>query len=324
MTVSLAKDALVAGGGFLLDQAESLVHAALPGLPEFPPVEHVPTGRWVRLRGRGRAYVIDEPGPRPDAPVVVLLHGLASPAAVCWAATIGPLSRVARVIAFDQRWHGRGITSAHFTLEDCADDVAAVLDTLGVERAIMAGYSLGGAIAQMTWSRQRSRVAGLVLCSTSRNAQGGISERLFFPFMNLATRSMREYAAVRVSTKSANLPDPHPFDKDDVTAWGRAEMATMSPWAIPLAMNAFGHFNSAPWIGEVDVPTAVVVTDQDRVIPTRRQLKLAESIPRAFVHRAPGGHTSIAFDVDNWLPVFLDAVGEVSAAARAGRQRHSG
>jgi len=66
----------------------------------------------------------------------------------------------------------------------------------------------------------------------------------------------------------------------------------MGPGAIPLAMNAFGNFTSAPWIGQVDVPTAVVVTDQDKVVPTRRQLKLAESIPGAFVHRAPGGHTS--------------------------------
>ena len=53
------------------------------------------------------------------------------------------------MIAFDQRWHGRGIRSPRFRFVDCADDVAAVMDELGVEQAIIAGYSMGGAIAQL-------------------------------------------------------------------------------------------------------------------------------------------------------------------------------
>ena len=297
MTVKQITRLLAAGGTFAISQAAPLLRAALPPMP---PIEHVPTGRTLDLPGRGQVYVVDVPGPTPYAPTVVLLHGLAATASLCWAPTLAPLSRVARVITFDQRWHGRGIHSPHFTLEDCADDAVAILDALDIPDAIIAGYSLGGAVAQTVWWRHPERVSGLVLCSTARNSQGNAGERIFFPVMNALARSMRPHAHSRLADRAATMPEPTRFDPSDVDAWGIAELRTMSPWAIPLAMNAFGHFNSAPWIGRVDVPTAVVVTETDR------------AIPGAQVHRAPGGHTSLMFDVERWLPVFLGAVADIA------------
>ena len=126
----------------------------------------------VDLPGRGRTFVIDVPGPTPDAPAVVLLHALGCTAHLSWALALGELSQHHRVITLDQRWHGRGIRSPRFRFADCADDVAAVMDELGVERAVIAGYSMGGAIAQLMWRQHPERVAGLVLCSTARNYRG--------------------------------------------------------------------------------------------------------------------------------------------------------
>jgi homoserine acetyltransferase len=63
----------------------------------------------------------------------------------------------------------------------------------------------------------------------------------------------------------------------------------------------------------VDVPTAVVVTEKDRAIPARRQRRLAASIQDASVFSAPGGHASIFLDADRWVPVFLEAVEDVSS-----------
>src|ERR1700759_3098729 len=97
------------------------------------------------LPGRGRTHVIDLAGP-PGAPTVILLHALATTAALSWYPSMHELSARYRVIAFDQRWHGRGVRSDHFTLEDCADDVVAVADALGVDRFTVVGYSMGGAI----------------------------------------------------------------------------------------------------------------------------------------------------------------------------------
>ena len=67
----------------------------------------------------------------------------------------------------DHRGHGRGLRDDRpFRLEDCADDVAAVADQLGIERMIVVGYSMGGPIAQLLWRRHSALVDGLVLCST--------------------------------------------------------------------------------------------------------------------------------------------------------------
>ena len=253
--------------------------------------------------------------PSDIAPTVVLLHGLACTGALCWAATFPDLSKVAGVVTFDQRWHGRGIASDDFSLESCADDIAEVLDQLGIQQAIVAGYSLGGAIAQEFWHRHPERVRGLVLCSTARNYRGGMGERLFFPVYSQALKPLKGYSAGKVaarlaSAQAASASAPEPTTSMD---WVRNEARASTPWAYPHVIDALGRFNSAPWIVDVDVPTAVVITDRDRAIPTRRQLGLAAAIPGATVHHAPGGHSSLIFDSANWLPRFLDAVADVHA-----------
>ena len=110
-------------------------------------------GRFVELPGRGRTFVRERGGPA-EAPVIVLLHGWTATAALNWAPSFAPLSDRFRVIALDHRGHGRGLRSRRpFRLEDCADDVAALLAAVGIERCIAVGYSMGGPIAQLLWQR---------------------------------------------------------------------------------------------------------------------------------------------------------------------------
>src|SRR5207249_4259135 len=70
-----------------------------------------------------------------------------------------------------------------FRLADCADDVAALADNLGVEQAIVVGYSLGGPVAQLTWRRHRDLVAGLVLCATADCFLRSTRDRIVFTSM---------------------------------------------------------------------------------------------------------------------------------------------
>lgn len=271
------------------------------------------TGRMVELPDRGSTFVIDVPGPGSTAPTIVLLHALGCTAHLSWAAALEELSRTHRVIAFDQRWHGRGIGSPHFRFADCADDVAAVLDVLGIERAVVAGYSMGGAIAQLVWRRHPGRVSGLVLCSTARNYRGLHTERLFFPVLGALADSVAAHAHGRVERLAATLPAEPLLDRSDPLLWGRTEFRSSSLWAFPHVVAELGRFNSAAWVGEVDVPTAVLVTEADRTIPARRQHRLADAIPRASRHSAPGGHASIVLGARTWLPVFREAVDAVGA-----------
>jgi pimeloyl-ACP methyl ester carboxylesterase len=284
----------------------------------LPEVEAVPEGRLVELEG-GRTFVVDVPGPHRDAPTIVLLHALGCTAYLTWFGVLGELSKTHRVVALDLRWHGRGIRSPRFRIADCADDVAGVLDRLGIDSAIVAGYSLGGAVAQEVWQRHSSRVDGLVLASTARNLRGHAGERMFFPVMTLAMHPLSRVALTKVERVASSLPELPSVRLVDGVDWGRAEFRSTSAWSMPEVLSELGRFNSAPWIGSVDVPTAVVVTARDKAIPTRRQHKLAAAIPDATVHEAPGGHASIVLDHERWTPVFLEAVADVTGRAPARR-----
>src|SRR5439155_21110851 len=119
------------------------------------------------LPGRGTTFAIDtgEPPHGDGGPPVILLHALACTGLLTWYPCLDALRLRHRVVIFDQRWHGQGIRSDAFTLEDCAGDVAAVADALGIDMFVAAGYSMGALVAQLAWRRHPGRVAGLVLAA---------------------------------------------------------------------------------------------------------------------------------------------------------------
>ena len=143
------------------------------------PSVRMPRGELVELTGRGALYVRRLPGP-PGSKTVVLLHGLTGSADLTWTPSYRELARCFSVVALDLRGHGGGIPHAGgpYRLEDCADDVAALLDALDLGPVLVVGYSMGGVVAQLLWHRRRDLVAGLVLCSTAADFRLPPHERL--------------------------------------------------------------------------------------------------------------------------------------------------
>jgi len=269
----------------------------------------------LELDGRGRTCVIDLPGPTPDAPVLILVHALATTAALSWYPAMPALAKHYRVIAFDQRWHGRGITSEKFSLEDCADDVVAVADALGVGRFTVVGYSMGGAIAQLVWRRHRQRLEGMVLAATARNFRGKPTERLWFLITNVAMRRFGERARngmEKISARLSDTPTALTSDLAVVGPWAMAEFRSTSMWSLFAAIDAVGKFESSAWIRRVDVPTSVIVTTRDRFIPTRRQHSLAAAIPGAMSYEVDGHHAALVLGAEEFVPVLLEACTSVT------------
>ena len=261
----------------------------------------LPRGERIELAGRGTTFVRVVDGP-PGAPTVVLLHGWIASGGLNWFTAFGPLSQRYRVIAPDMRGHGRGIRSRRrFRLADCADDVAALLEHLGAEPAIVVGYSMGGPIAQLLWRRHPDRVAGLVLCATSYRFVRGARERLIFgTMMATAAGTTRTGALVtRASTVPMRrfapaVPAAPAVRPSTLRAWAAGEMRRHDAVKLMEAGQAIGRYNARRWIGEVDVPTTVLVTERDRAIVPREQLKLAAAIPGAVVHPLDDGHVACA------------------------------
>jgi pimeloyl-ACP methyl ester carboxylesterase len=82
------------------------------------------------------------------APELVLLHGMgAASDASSWATVTGDLARDHRLVVPDLRGHGNSGRPGTYTLAEMADDVAALLDRIGVDRATVVGHSLGGLVA---------------------------------------------------------------------------------------------------------------------------------------------------------------------------------
>jgi 3-oxoadipate enol-lactonase len=276
----------------------------------------LPPGRAVHLPGRGTTWVHEHPGP-VGAPTLVLLHGWTATGALNWFSSIPALGERYRVVTIDHRGHGRGIhTSRRFRLEDCADDVVSLADELGIDRFVPVGYSMGGPVAQLVWHRYPERVAGLVLCATSRNFRGRPVERALFSALTGLSLAARITPVGWQSTVGERVIGRRIEEGNDLAHWARSEMRRNDPRAIVEAGQAIGAFNSRDWIGGVDVPTALVVTELDSVVPTARQEKLAAAIPGASVHLAPGDHGVCVTEPADFVPPLLDACASVATRAR--------
>ncbi|MEA2931534.1 MAG: hypothetical protein QOI56_319 [Actinomycetota bacterium] len=249
---------------------------------------HLPPGRPVELAGRGRTHVRELPGP-PGAPVVVLLHGLTAVADLNWFAVFDALGARFRVLSPEHRGYARGpALRGGCRLEDLADDVVALADAVGVERFVPVGYSMGGAVAQLVWRRHPARVEGLVLAATAAEFSVSTRERILSGLLPAASVGARMVPAVGGHYVGSALRAR--FAGSPLAPWAAAELgchrpATMLAWAAAL-----GRFSSRSWIAEVDVPTAVVVTSHDVLVPTARQLSLAAAIPGAQVVHLDGDH----------------------------------
>ncbi len=134
-------------------------------MPPAPP-PGLPPGFIVPLGARGETFVRHHAGP-PEAPVLLLLHGWTASADLQWCTAYPALTERYSVIAVDHRGHGRGIRSEEpFSLEDCADDAAAVVDgprprPAGDRRGVLDGRADHDAsLAETPRPRRRHRARG--------------------------------------------------------------------------------------------------------------------------------------------------------------------
>ncbi|CAB4553920.1 MAG: alpha/beta fold hydrolase [Actinobacteria bacterium] len=279
------------------------------------PSPTLPPGAAMELPGRGTTFVRQIEGP-PGAPTLLLLHGWTATADLNWFTAYHPLGSRFRVVALDHRGHGRGIRSKRqFRLEDCADDAVAVCDVLGIDRFIPVGYSMGGPIAQLVWRQHPERVTGLVLCATSGYFVTSREERMSFMGLSglAAVARLTPLQARRWLTAQLYLQRK----TEQWEPWAVQE-ASIHDWRMVLeAGRAIGSFSSRPWLGEVDVPTSVVITMRDRVVPVRRQVRLFESIKGAEAFRVDGDHDSIVSAADRFIPTLLRAAHSVVERADA-------
>jgi 3-oxoadipate enol-lactonase len=275
----------------------------LPSVPALASVGRLPEGRIVELPGRGTTYVVDS-GPE-DAPAYFLLHSVACTGLMTWYPALAMVREFGRVVVFDQRCHGQGITTPRFLLEDCADDVAALAEVLGISTFVPVGYSMGSMIAQLVWKRHRERVDGLVLCAAtaavSRASYERIATGVFAALIEAVSPPPRRFGPAAAVSEG--------FLREH--QWLFGQLGNTSPGAITRAVAEVIRFDSTTWVGEIDVPTSVLVTLRDRAFGVRRQQWLADRIPEAEMVTVEAGHAGCTLQSAKFVPGLRQAIESV-------------
>lgn len=270
--------------------------------PRFrPPQEHPwrSSGRTVFVGDQ--EFVVREAGPE-GAPTLLLIHGLAGSSLAEWY-RVGPaLTEKYRVIMVDYRSHGLApLARDRFEVDDLADDMAGVLDAIGVGRLSVIGYSMGGAIAQAFAHRHPRRVDRLALIATFTHhpqphrflrAAGALLARAWERLTGLGTPEVRSsYLRITGAVEERHArwlwEETH---RRDVDAGAQATLALL-------------RFDSRPWIRRVEVETLVVIPTLDVLVPPAWQYELAAGLPDATIvelvgvrHEAPWTHPDLVVD----------------------------
>jgi pimeloyl-ACP methyl ester carboxylesterase len=239
----------------------------------------LPPGYVVPLPGRGEVFVRDTGGHAQSGPPVLLLHGWTVSADLNFFAVYDELAARNRVIALDHRGHGRGLRPPiAFSLEDCADDAAALLGELGAGPAVVVGFSMGGAIALLLHHRHPQLVAGMVFCGTALEWKDSARDRLVWRGMSLLEVALRSGTGEGlVARVLREVVDGSP-ELEALEPWVRGEFHRGYPPDLAGAGRALSTYDGRPLAPDVDVPCAVVVTTSDETVRPERQYELADAL----------------------------------------------
>jgi pimeloyl-ACP methyl ester carboxylesterase len=225
----------------------------------------------------------------------------------------------ARPVNLAAVWGGDHSTLA-YTLEDMADDAAAVLDAAGVEAAHVAGISLGGMIAQLLVTSHPERVRSLasIMSTTGDRAVGQPTGEAASVLMSSMPGDRERYIEQAVvNARAISSGSAYPFDEEAVRlgaarGFDRAyhPKGTGRQFAAILAA---GDRTAA--LGQIRVPTVVVHGEEDQIIGVSGGEATAAAIGGARLLRVPGlGHEL----PPGFWPVLADALVEVAGRADSG------
>ncbi len=224
-------------------------------------------------------------------PAVVFLHGFPHNRTL-WAPQLGGLMARARCVAPDLRGFGESEISGPYSIDGYADDVVAMLDALGIERAVIAGLSMGGYVAFAIWRRHRARVRALILADTRPGADSEDTKEKRREMIRTArAKGSGAIADAQIGGMVGKTTRTrHPDIADAVH-----RMLTMAPVeGVVGALEAMiARPDSTPTLATIDVPTLIIVGDEDVLTPPAESRAMHAAIAGSRLEIIEGaGHVS--------------------------------
>lgn len=194
-----------------------------------------------------------------------------------WTPQAGALAGVARCIAPDYRGLGESGGAGPYTMDRYADDVAALLDLLQIERAGFVGLSMGGYVSFALWRRHRARIRALVLADTRAGADTEEGRARRRELIELARTGGSEAVAAEqidgLVGKTTRQRNP------DLVSAVRRQMAQAPVEGIVGALEAMmARPDSTPDLATIDVPVLIVVGAEDALTGPKEARAMHQAI----------------------------------------------
>jgi pimeloyl-ACP methyl ester carboxylesterase len=209
-----------------------------------------------------------------------------------WDPQVGALVAECRCIPIDLRGFGDSSAVGPYSMDVYADDVAGVLDTLQIERAVIAGLSMGGYVAMAMWRRHRRRIRGLVLADT--RAVADTVETIERRRATIEAAEEHGSAAV-ANMQIAGMMGKTTRDKrPDIYDAIHRMMAQAPAAGIIGALEAMiERPDSTSTLATVDVPTLIIAGEEDVITPPKESRIIQALIPGSTIEiLRQAGHLS--------------------------------
>lgn len=237
---------------------------------------------------------------QPSGRTILFVHG-AGGTHHSWRDQWAGLKGTVRMVIPDLPGHGGSLGSPRESIGEYSAWLREFVREAGIRRFVLAGHSMGGAIAQQAALDRITGLEGLVLVGTGAKLKvhpsitGAIAER----FREFAP----ELSEWMIAEESA------PYLRDDVTR----DILSTRPETFLTDFGACDAFDIRGRLGEIRLPTLVIGGDRDRLTPLRYAEYLATNIPGAVLKILPGAGHMVALErateVNDVLTSFLHSLG---------------
>jgi aminoacrylate hydrolase len=256
-----------------------------------------------------------------EGPTVLLVAGLGGRGSF-WNRQVQALSRHFRVITHDHR--GCGVSSRSrvvYSAEQMAEDVIALMDALGIERAHVVGHSTGGAIGQFLALHHPQRLDRLVISASWAGPTELFLETFRLRRQVLLTQGPQAYyflGSLLASPAEALRPAFTSLDQhlgDRLADFPGLEIE-LSRIAAVMSHDLRSHLH------RIRTPSLVIGAEDDQLTPPGMQREVAELIPGARLQILPrGGHFYPVNSADAFNRLVLDFLGDTAAAVHSPEMR---
>ena len=237
----------------------------------------------VRVNGVNLAYLDEGQG----APII-LVHGFPLDGTM-WDDQVRALSGNHRVIIPDLRGHGASESiSGPYSMDMLADDLNGLLEHLNVDEVTVAGFSMGGYVAFAFYRKYKKRVKAMILAGTrSQSDSVSVSDGR----ESMAQRAEHEgQEGIATALLPRLLTSETLEDRSDIVDRVRGMMTRVSVQGMAGDLRAMAaRDDSTETLGQITVPTLVIVGEEDTLTPPSESEMMARELPDASLQIIPSG-----------------------------------